>query len=167
LRQPVSRRTEAAVANRTSLLAVAPPFEFDPPVPNETSALAPSEITAPTPLVIAQGGRSPAAMRTASLPSPRSWAAAPRWRVSVERIGRRERTEKRRDHDVIRLPVSVRAYRAVGKVPCLMLLSAELPLRAEMRRYPVTPNARSPADSGCSLRDPCRSAIRPKTKFSA
>jgi hypothetical protein len=25
----------------------------------------------------------------------------------------------------------------------------------------VTPNARSPADSGCSLRDPYRSAIRP------
>ena len=30
-----------------------------------------------------------------------------------------------------------------------------------MRRYRVTPNARSPADSGCSLREPCRSAIRP------
>ena len=26
---------------------------------------------------------------------------------------------------------------------------------------PVTPNARSPADSGCSLRDPYRLAIRP------
>ncbi len=30
-----------------------------------------------------------------------------------------------------------------------------------MRRYRVTPNARSPADSGCSLRDPCWSALRP------
>ena len=26
-----------------------------------------------------------------------------------------------------------------------------------MRRYPIRPNARSPADSGCSLGDPCRS----------
>ena len=38
-------------------------------------------------------------------------------------------------------------------------------LRAEMRRYRVTPNARSPVDSGCSLRDPCRSAVRPNRKF--
>ena len=30
-----------------------------------------------------------------------------------------------------------------------------------MRRYRVTPNARSPADSDCSLRDPGRSALRP------
>ena len=35
------------------------------------------------------------------------------------------------------------------------------PLRAEMRRYRVTPNARSPADSGCSLRYPRKSALRP------
>ena len=33
--------------------------------------------------------------------------------------------------------------------------------RAEMRRYRVTPNARSPVDSGCSLRAPNRSAVRP------
>src|SRR5271155_5535409 len=30
-----------------------------------------------------------------------------------------------------------------------------------MRRYRVVPNVRSLADSGCSLRDPCRSALRP------
>jgi hypothetical protein len=39
--------------------------------------------------------------------------------------------------------------------------SLERLVRAEMRRYPIRPNARSPADSGCSLGDPCRSAIRP------
>jgi hypothetical protein len=40
-------------------------------------------------------------------------------------------------------------------------LAMDRPLRAEMRRYCLTPNARSLAGSGCSLRDPCRSAIRP------
>ena len=38
-------------------------------------------------------------------------------------------------------------------------------VRAELRRYRVTPNARSPADSGCSQRDPCRSALRPTATF--
>jgi hypothetical protein len=43
----------------------------------------------------------------------------------------------------------------------------ELPVRAEMRRYRVTPNARSPAHSGCCLCDPHRSAIRPSETFPA
>jgi hypothetical protein len=34
-------------------------------------------------------------------------------------------------------------------------------IRAEMRPCLVASNARFPADSGSSLRDPCRSAIRP------
>ena len=29
----------------------------------------------------------------------------------------------------------------------------------------MTPNARSPADSGCSLSDPCRRTLRPNLKF--
>jgi hypothetical protein len=45
--------------------------------------------------------------------------------------------------------------------------STEGPVRAEMRRCRVTPNARSPADSGCSLRDPCRSALRPIATYKA
>jgi hypothetical protein len=34
------------------------------------------------------------------------------------------------------------------------------PQKAKMKKYCVMPNGRSPADSGCSLRDPCRSALR-------
>jgi hypothetical protein len=46
--------------------------------------------------------------------------------------------------------------------------SLERLFRAEMRRYPVMPNARSPADCGCSsLRDPCRSAVRLSETFPA
>src|SRR6516165_11738324 len=42
----------------------------------------------------------------------------------------------------------------------VLLAPRARPASAEMRRYRVTPKARFPADSACSLRDPCRSAIR-------
>ena len=51
--------------------------------------------------------------------------------------------------------------RIAQRAPASTTFATLGPPWAEMRRYPVIPNARSPADSGCSLRDPCRSAIRP------
>jgi hypothetical protein len=50
--------------------------------------------------------------------------------------------------------------RIAQRAPASTTFATLGPPWAEMRRYPVIPNARSPADSGCSLRDPCRSAIR-------
>ena len=44
---------------------------------------------------------------------------------------------------------------------CGTRASTQGPPGAEMRRYHVAPNARSPANSGCSLRDSRRSAFRP------